>query len=147
MKPVLSSTPVISRVVLRTPDAARLAAFYQRLLGLLPQADPADRRSVALLHPLSGATLMTLTEEPGARPAPPQAPGLFHVAFLFPGARFMARDGYHHHLAINTWRTDPLVSRPDNAAGLVGWDMTQAGDGPAALWRDPNGFVVTLSTH
>ena len=253
--------PVILRVILRTPNAARLAAFYQALLGLVPQQDPADRQSVSLRHPQTGATLITLTEDAEARPASPQAPGLFHVAFLFagleewraavkrairladgihgasdhgvswavyladsdgngielawdkpdrewpwhgdqirmmtrplplrgillnggtepqspgafgighlhlqvadlqvaatyqerlglhvtqsdyPGAIFLARDRYHHHLALNSWRTDPRVVCPDRAVGLVGWDMT-LGDAPqAATWVDPNGYLVNL---
>ena len=264
MNPLSSSGPVIRRVVLRTPNATRLGAFYQELLDLHPQPDPADRRCVSLVQPLSGDVLMTLVEDPAARPAPALAPGLFHVAFLFPeldawrgvvkralglldgrcgasdhgvswavyltdpdgngielawdkpasewpwhgdqirmvtrplplrgilldthsgtdspgsfgighlhlqvadldvasiyqdrlglrvtqsdypGALFMARDGYHHHFAINTWRTDPLVRRPANAVGLIGWEMmptemTPALAAAASEWRDPNGFVV-----
>lgn len=60
----------------------------------------------------------------------------------YPGARFLARGRYHHHLAINTWRTNPRASRPENATGLVGWDMT--GDAANSSWRDPSGSIVTL---
>lgn len=256
-----SPAPVIRRVVLRTPHADRLAAFYQGLLGLLPQADPADRQAVSLLHPLSGGALMTLLDDPAARPAPPQAPGLFHTAFLFAGledwravvkralsladglhgaadhgvswavyladpdgngielawdkpagewpwhgdqirmmtrplplrgillngggepqspgpfgighlhlqvadlqtaasyqarlglrvtqsdyagALFLAREHYHHHLALNTWRTQPPADRPDHAAGLVGWDMTRPDASQASSWTDPYGHQVGL---
>lgn len=252
---------MIRRVVLRTRDATRLAAFYQELLGLLPHAVPTDRRAVALVHPLTNHELMTLIEGPDASLPTPQAPGLFHTAFLFPGlddwraavnralalaggrcgasdhgvswavylmdsdgngielawdkppgewtwrgdriqmttrplplrgilldhpckaaqeaafgighlhlqvadlgladiyqeklglrvtqadypgALFMARPGYHHHLAINTWHTTPHTVRPGNATGLVGWDMTQPDEPLPSPWHDPCGHSVAL---
>ena len=261
MKPIPFPDPVIRRVILRTPDATLLAAFYQTLLGLQAQPGPTDRQSVSMIDPRSGATLLTLIEDRGARPPPQQAPGLFHIAFLFaglddwrtavkralsladgqcgasdhgvswavyltdpdgngielawdkpanewpwhgdqirmvtrplplrgllsasgpepaspgafgighlhlqvaglrsaeiyqsalglqvtqadyPGALFLARDGYHHHLALNVWRTDPRVVRPPNASGLVGWDMARAEDSHTCSWRDPIGHDVNL---
>lgn len=63
----------------------------------------------------------------------------------YPGALFLARGHYHHHLAINTWRTKLRATRLENATGLVGWDMTMPETGPSASsWRDPAGFLVTL---
>ena len=251
--------PVIRRVILRTRDATRLAAFYQSLLGL--QARQTARDTVSLSEPLSKATLLTLIEDRDAQTPAPQAPGLFHIAFLFagldrwrnavthalslvdghcgaadhgvswaayladpdgnglelawdkpaaewpwfgdqirmvtralplrgilsaaatepanpgalgighvhlqvadlqvaaayqtqlglrvtqadyPGALFLARDGYHHHLALNRWRTDPQAALTANTCGLVGWDMTQAADSPATSWQDPLGHQVRL---
>jgi catechol-2,3-dioxygenase len=52
---------------------------------------------------------------------------------------------YHHHLAINTWRTNARGSRRKNAMGLVGWDMTIPETAPSASsWRDPAGSLVTF---
>lgn len=256
------SSPVIRRVVLRTTNAARLAEFYQRLLGLVPRADASDKQTIALQHPGSRDVLLTLVEDKNARPMAPDAPGLFHIAFLFadladwrpvvrraiaaadrfhgasdhgvswavyledpdgnglelawdkpanewtwrgeqiqmvsralplrsillqdesegedvgafsighlhlqvgdlseaeayerqlglrvtqsdyPGALFLARGRYHHHLAINTWRTNPRVPRPEGTSGLVGWEMTVPGNAAtASSWRDPSGSLVTL---
>lgn len=59
------------------------------------------------------------------------------------GARFLARGAYHHHLAVNTWRTDPRASRPENAVGLVGWEMASA-DGRESVWVDGMGNRVAL---
>ena len=42
----------------------------------------------------------------------------------YPGARFMARGLYHHHLAVNTWRTRPVRDVSRCPLGLIGWDMT-----------------------
>jgi catechol 2,3-dioxygenase len=254
--------PVIRRVVLRTPNAARLAEFYQRALGLEPRSEASDTQTTSLHHPGTGDVLLTLIEDKGASPVAPSAPGLFHIAFLFadladwrpvvrraiaatdrfhgasdhgvswavyledpdgnglelawdkpanewpwrgdqiqmvsqalplrsimlkgdadrdnigafsighlhlqvrdldevqayrnhlglrvtqsdyPGALFLARGRYHHHLTINTWRTDAHVSRPENATGLVGWDMTAPETAPSdSSWRDPSGSLVTL---
>lgn len=256
----LSFRPVIRRVVLRTANAARLAEFYQQLLGLTPREASANQQAIALHHPITGDVLLTLIEEKNARPAPPGAPGLFHIAFLFthlddwravvrraiplagrfhgasdhgvswaayledsdgnglelawdkpghewpwrgdqiqmvsrplplrcilladapkydaeafaighlhlqvahlkevdayqkhlglrvtqsdyPGALFLARDRYHHHLAINTWRANPRTPRPEYATGLVGWDMIQDATSTASSWKDPSGAFVTL---
>ena len=254
--------PVIRRVVLRTANAARLAEFYQQLLGLVPRTAASNTQTISLHHPGTGEVLLTLIEDKNARPAPPGAPGLFHIAFLFheladwrrvvrraiaapdrfhgasdhgvswavyledpdgnglelawdkpadewpwrgnqiqmvsqalplrsillkddfkgddvgafsighlhlqvgdlraaeayeqhlglrvtqsdyPGALFLARGRYHHHLAINTWRTDAHRSRPENATGLVGWDMAAPERAASAFaWRDPAGSLVTL---
>lgn len=254
-------TPVIQRVLLRTANATRLAEFYQKALGLLPHSDTSDVQSLSLRHPVTGHVLLTLIEAKDAQPAPPEAPGLFHIAFLFaqvddwlaavrrslpltpsfhgasdhgvswaayledpdgnglelawdkpsrewswqgdqiqmvslalplrsllqqsgpelktigdfsighlhlqvadlrvaktyqqhldlrvtqsnyPGALFMARGQYHHHLAINTWRTRANVSRPENAIGFIGWDMTTRAKATATEWQEPTGALVTL---
>lgn len=257
-----SFRPVIRRVVLRTADAARLAEFYQRLLGFVPRADASDKQTISLHHPGTADVLLTLIEDKNARPVAPNAPGLFHIAFLFadladwrpvvrraiaaadrfhgasdhgvswavyledldgnglelawdkpanewpwrgdqiqmvsralplrsillkdesegedigafsighlhlqvgdlceaeayeqqlglrvtqsdyPGALFLARGRYHHHLAINTWRTNARVPRPEGTSGLVGWDMTTPETAASASsWRDPSGSLVTL---
>lgn len=59
------------------------------------------------------------------------------------GARFLARGRYHHHLGLNTWRTDGRTPRPENAVGLMGWEMT-AGNQDAGPWIDPAGHRVEL---
>jgi catechol 2,3-dioxygenase len=43
----------------------------------------------------------------------------------YPGAVFMARGIYHHHFAINTWRTSPHAVRPGNCTGVIGWDFAK----------------------
>lgn len=80
------------------------------------------------------------------------------------GAAFLAFDGYHHHLAINTWGTDGAQPAPEDALGLawytleytqpgmfqavldrlaaVGWPVTARPDG--VFLHDPagNGLVI-----
>lgn len=256
-----SFSPLIRRVILHTTDATRLADFYRELLKLVPGEDPLNKQTVSLHHPTTGDILLTLIEDRNARPAPSEAAGLFHIAFLFadlddwravvrralsltsrfhgasdhgvswavyledpdgnglelawdkpaeewswrgdqiqmvsralplrsillqgtperettgsfhighlhlqindlhdaeayqqnlglrvtqsdyPGALFLARGPYHHHLALNTWRTKAKVSRPNNATGLVGWDMNADQASSISSWRDPSGSLVNL---
>lgn len=41
----------------------------------------------------------------------------------FPGARFLAAGGYHHHLGLNHWNVRPAARRVAGAPGLVRFDM------------------------
>src|SRR6185436_8329357 len=44
----------------------------------------------------------------------------------YPGARFLAADGYHHHLGLNTWG-NPRQPQPPGALGLAEATFTRAG--------------------
>ena len=80
MDPRWFSSVSLTDVVLRVNDVARVAAFYESVIGLRRAATDAD--GVALVA-ASGAPLVVL--EP-ADPAPARmrgAAGLFHVAFLY----------------------------------------------------------------
>jgi catechol 2,3-dioxygenase len=61
----------------------------------------------------------------------------------YPGARFLAADGYHHHLGLNTWGR-PRQPRPASALGLA--EATFARQGLAAEKRvsDPDGISLRL---
>ena len=63
-----------------------------------------------------------------------------------PRAGFVAWDGYHHHLGINTWRGEGVPPAPDDAVGLHHW-VALADDAPAegAMLRDPSGNRVLLT--
>jgi len=37
----------------------------------------------------------------------------------FPGALFLANDGYHHHIGLNSWSSKGTVPAPKGSAGLV----------------------------
>lgn len=57
-----------------------------------------------------------------------QAEAYYHAALGFdktvwsyPGARFLAAGGYHHHLAVNTWSRGPAAA-PDQAR-LLEWEL------------------------
>lgn len=251
---------VIESVTLRTNDASRLADFYRRALGLIPQV---DKNTLVLRQPVTNAALLVLAEDASARPSPPGAPGLFHIAFCFatfegwrrtvasalaaaghfhgasdhgvswavymedpdgnglelawdkpeaewprrgekiamfsrelplggllsgngksrseaacfhlghihlqvhdlsiartyekrlgvnvtqsdyPGAVFLARGRYHHHLAVNNWRTGKRVTRPENPVGLMGWRMKGAPGINNGLWRDSLGNLIAFTS-
>ncbi len=76
-------------VRLRVADPDRAQAFYVGVLGLV--AGASDGRTLALHAPGSAEPLITLAETPWARPKPPGAPGLFHLALLVPDRASLAR--------------------------------------------------------
>lgn len=61
----------------------------------------------------------------------------------YPGARFLAADGYHHHLAINTWG-EPRRPQPPGALGLAEATFVRAGLAAARDLVDPDGLHVRL---
>lgn len=61
----------------------------------------------------------------------------------FPGARFMAADGYHHHLGLNVWGR-PTAPRSADALGLVEADFAKSG-AAGGLLSDPDGIAIRLS--
>ena len=63
----------------------------------------------------------------------------------YPGAGFVAWDGYHHHLGINTWRGEGVPPAPDDAVGLHHWEVL-APEAPeeGTTLRDPSGNRVLL---
>jgi catechol 2,3-dioxygenase len=61
----------------------------------------------------------------------------------FPGARFMGADGYHHHLAVNTWG-GPRLPQPSDALGLIEACFARAGTNNESVVSDPDGIRVRL---
>jgi catechol 2,3-dioxygenase len=64
----------------------------------------------------------------------------------YPGASFLAADGYHHHLGLNTWGS-PRRPQPPGAPGLAVARFVRAGSTPeGASANDPDGIDVRLSS-
>lgn len=61
----------------------------------------------------------------------------------FPGARFLAADGYHHHLGLNSWG-HPRRPQSPAATGLVEATFTRDGRPAEQVLTDPDGIVVRL---
>ena len=60
-----------------------------------------------------------------------------------PGARFMAADGYHHHVALNTW-TGSRRPQPSGTLGLLSATFARTGqDAPEAL-AAPEGYTLRV---
>ncbi|MFO7246584.1 MAG: VOC family protein [Bacillota bacterium] len=41
----------------------------------------------------------------------------------YPGALFLSAGGYHHHVGINTWLGPGAPRQPQDAAGLIDWEL------------------------
>ncbi len=61
----------------------------------------------------------------------------------YPGARFMAADGYHHHLALNTW-TGSRRPQPSGALGLVAATFARTGLTESKRLSAPEGYTLVL---
>lgn len=61
----------------------------------------------------------------------------------FPGARFLAADGYHHHVGLNTWGRPTLPAPPD-VAGLVDAVFARAAAPTAENHTDPDGIALRI---
>jgi catechol 2,3-dioxygenase len=59
----------------------------------------------------------------------------------YPGARFLAAGGYHHHVAINVWRRARLPWR--KGAGLAGV-VFSSGETPVRERQDPDGIPLLV---
>jgi len=62
----------------------------------------------------------------------------------YPGARFLAADGYHHHLGLNTWG-HPRQPQPAGALGLVRATFARAGEATPSEQRDPDGIALQMT--
>ena len=60
----------------------------------------------------------------------------------YPGARFLAAGGYHHHVAINVWRRARLPWR-EGAAGIAGAHFS-SGETSTRELRDPDGIPLLV---
>jgi catechol 2,3-dioxygenase len=61
----------------------------------------------------------------------------------YPGAAFLARDGYHHHVAVNVWRGEGIPPVPPDAVGLRRFALIANGGEPEEL-TDPAGNRLLL---
>lgn len=61
----------------------------------------------------------------------------------YPGARFLAADGYHHHLGLNIWG-NPHAPRPRDTLGLVEATFAHEGENASRTLRDPDGIGLRL---
>jgi catechol 2,3-dioxygenase len=61
----------------------------------------------------------------------------------YPGARFMAADGYHHHLGLNIW-TQSRRRQPEGAPGLAEASFASARQTAESVVTDPDGIHLRL---
>ena len=62
----------------------------------------------------------------------------------YPGARFLAADGYHHHLGLNTWGR-PRQPRPASSLGLTEAAFARTGSPAEKQLNDPDGIALRIA--
>ena len=67
--------------------------------------------------------------------------GLDVMVRSYPGALFLARDGYHHHVGTNTWASAGAPAPPEGSRGLEWFELRTGGDG---FVTDPSGNRIRL---
>jgi catechol 2,3-dioxygenase len=158
----LSDHGVSEAIYLSDPDGNGLEIYRDR-----PRAEwPMDGDQVAMVtRPLDHRGL--LRELPSPPPAAPLAHATFghiHLSVTaiapakkfyvgelglavrqdtYPSALFMAADGYHHHVAVNTWG-EPAPRGNRRLTGLTGFIAATTRVTAARTLTDPDGLRVTL---
>jgi catechol 2,3-dioxygenase len=107
----------IGAVALSVANITRAVSFYQGVLGLTQITNSTNNNGEVALG-VSGRTLLTLTEKPGAIRQPAYSTGLYHVAILLPSRVDLARlirhlgeveyplSGYADHLVSEAFYLD-----------------------------------------
>lgn len=111
------------------------------LHSLLAEAAPASAA------PLAGATWghlhLRVTNLDRSEAFYAEKLGMVVTQRSYPGARFMAADGYHHHLGLNTWGS-PRRPEPVGSLGLVAATFSIAGRQSGVALIDPDGMHLRV---
>ena len=135
-----TSAPLrIGQVRLRVRDLDGVAAFYQRVLGLVAISRGAGRVTLGT----ATVPLLELLADPAATPRNPRDAGLFHTAFLLPSRADLAR------WLVNAIKLDvPLEGASDHIVSEAVYLSDPEGNGievyadrPVPHWRDAQGQV------
>lgn len=54
----------------------------------------------------------------------------------YPGARFLSAGGYHHHIGMNVWAGIGVPPTPEDAAGMIEYEIVVPDDAARAAWLD-----------
>ncbi|HEX6988221.1 MAG TPA: VOC family protein [Bacillota bacterium] len=141
---------VSEALYLDDPDGNGLELYADRPRERWPVQ---DGRLAMFTRPLDAADLMAELRRRPERPGEPALdPGTvvghihLHVSDLqraeafydrllgfdvvvrgYPGALFLSAGGYHHHVGANTWLGPEAPRQPDDAAGLIDWELRLPG--------------------
>ncbi len=144
--PSLDPATTVGAVALTVSDIGRVRDFYERALGLQAQERPDG--SVAL-GALGGPTLVTLHADPSAPPRDSRAPGLFHLAILFPTRADLAQALLR--VAAAGWplsgASDHLVSEALYLSDPEGNGIELYGDRPREQWPHDDSGALQMATH
>ena len=158
---------VSEAIYLNDPDGNGIELYVDRPREAWPPPRGANERVGMFTEPLDLPDLIGLVE--GSDPVRHAGEGLrlghmhLHVGELgealrfytdelgleemtrYPGAAFVAWDGYHHHLGINVWRGEGVPPAPDDAVGLHHWVVHSENGGEERMLRDPSGNRVLVT--
>jgi catechol 2,3-dioxygenase len=153
---------VSDALYLTDPDGNGLEFYTDRPRGTWPRT--ANGELAMFTHPLDLRGLMAEGAKAGRAPLEGAHWGHLHLrvtqlerseAFYrdllglattqssFPGARFLAVDGYHHHVGLNTW-TRSQQPRPAAALGLAEAVFRGSTIATRATVSDPDGIPLRL---
>ena len=118
-----------------------LALDHRDLMKQLPSPVP----TVPLTHATLGHMHLQVSDLAASREFYTSDLGLEIRQDTYPEALFMAADGYHHHVAINTWG-HPARRGGEKITGLAGFSAaTTRGSVPVVL-SDPDGIRISLES-
>ena len=140
------------------PDRPLAAWPRDRQGGLAMKTDPLDlnalRAEAREAPPLSGAPYRapsgTVLGHAHLQVGGLDAAAEFYEALGFermaayPGALFFGSGGYHHQLALNTWRSRGAGRRSNGQAGLAALRIARLGAPDAQTRTDPFGLTVLI---
>lgn len=142
---VLPAGTHISFAEFRVADTERALRLYSGLLGLRVSGTAGN---TTYLSPSdSNEPMLLLTEDASAKPRPARAPGLFHLALLFPSRKALA--GAFSRLYENRWPfqgfADHGVSEALYLADPEGNGIELYVDRPRSQWPMANGQVQMVT--
>ncbi len=153
---------VSEAIYLTDPDGNGLEFYTDRPREVWPYA--ANGELAMITQPLDAPALLAAGGPPkkfplmGARWGHlhlraidlPRSEAFYHEALgavvtqrSYPGARFMAADGYHHHVALNTW-SGSRRPQPSDALGLIAATFGRAGLAESRSLLAPEGYTLTV---
>ena len=152
---------VSEAIYLSDPDGNGLEFYADRPRELWPHA---NGELAMTTRPLAVRSLLAEAIPAGANPLAGAGWGHLHLrvtdldrseAFYqdtlgvevrqrsFPGARFLAADGYHHHLGLNTWG-GPRVAQPAAAVGIAEATFARRDAVTESVIADPDGIHIRV---
>lgn len=143
--PFAANAPIsVSHVGLRTRDAARLADFYQKVVGLRELSRDGNNITLGA----GNRALLVLEGDSALRQEDPRSAGLFHTAFLLPSRADLGR-WINHAIAQQIHvdgASDHLVSEALYLTDPEGNGIEIYADRPATEWKW-NGSQVEMATY
>ncbi len=123
---------------------SELAMITQRLdlSSLLATASPPSATPLAGAH--WGHLHLRVTDLDRSDAFYRNALGLIVTQSTLPGARFLAADGYHHHLGLNTWGRS-RAPRSASALGLVEATFARSSATATQQLSDPDRIALTVT--